>query len=290
MRKVYTILPRFRAFKFMTGLLSDDGFIYQRKVIIYHVLEELLNINLAECRIKLVLIENSESDETYNLDFFIKTNENKHKYYEVKNKGSLYLKSELTPIISSFYKLYKSTQSVDCQYILIHSSQIKGQYLENMHFTDITNKHEAINKLLSVNVEKDFADRVYCKQILDEIDVNLTSSFLELRCTGLIDKMLKRYNILRYGSAESIYHALRTCYENLVSEASVKIKKRIVSSNQAFPIKESVVISLYKLVDFNNSIIDEISKRNRFSDRDEAVNDFYSKFGVPGLNSSRISI
>jgi hypothetical protein len=87
----------------MTGLLSDDGFIYQRKVIIYHIIEELIKGNLAECRIELGLIANSESEEAYSLDFYIKTNENKHKFYEIKNQGSLYLKSELKPVIDNFY-------------------------------------------------------------------------------------------------------------------------------------------------------------------------------------------
>jgi|GEM_PF-5244488 len=272
----------------MTGLLSDDGFIYQRKVIIYHIIEELIKGNLAECRIELGLIANSELDEDYSLDFYIKTNENKHKFYEVKNRGSLYLKSEIKPVICNFYKLFVSIQSQDCEFILIHASQIKGKYLEKIHFTDNTKKYEAVKELLGNNNVQDFSDKVFVKQILDDIDVNLTVSGFELRCISMINKILKRYNIQRYGVAESIYHSIRTCYENLVSEASNKIKKRINSGNQPFPLKESVQISLESLLNFDNSIIDNISPK--FPNRDDALNDFYGKFSIPKVSISSISI
>jgi hypothetical protein len=171
---------------------------------------------------------------------------------------------------------------------LVHSSQIKGKYLEKIHFTDNTKKYAAIKELLGIDNIQDFSDKVFVKQIFDEVDANLVVSGFEFRCIGLIDKILKRYNIRRYGMAESIYQSIRTCYENLVSEASRRIKMKISSGNQPFPLKESVLISLEDVLNFDNSIIDKISPK--FHDRDGAINDFYGKFSIPNIKISSFPI
>lgn len=266
----------------MTGLLSDDGYIYQRKVVIYHIIEQLIKENLAECKIELCLIANSESNETYSLDFLIKTNDNKYKYFEVKKRKSLYLRKELKPIMLNFQNLYKSLD-YDCEFILVYSSQTK-YLLEKLGDKLLPTRKSAIEQIIGNTTEDDFIKKITIKQMIDDIDPNTKVSGLELQSIMMIDQILKRYNIQRYCFSNIIYNALRVCYEGLVAEASNKYKAKINSGNQKYPIKQAVNIKLEKLLNYPQSLVDKIS--TRFKDRDEALRDFCNKYSLPSLTNT----
>jgi hypothetical protein len=270
----------------MPGLLSDDGYIFQRKVIIYWLLELLLNKDLAECQIELKCTLQGEEDATYSLDFFIKTNGGKSKFYEVKKKNFLYQKNQLKPIINDFYQLYTDYQPNDTEFVLVHACQIHGKYLEKLHSVG-TGKNEAI-KEMNEDCPDDFCERVVVKQMLDEIHPNLLNSDIDLRSIAMIDRILKEYNVNEYGAAEAVYHSFRACFENIESREAAKIKERVANQlNVGFPIEESVTIPLNDLLDHNNSFFDKIS--SRFLDRVSAINDFYAKFSIPDVAVAEVT-
>lgn len=266
----------------MPGLLSDDGYIYQRKVIIHVILEHLLNSELAECHIELECVLVSDTDTTYSLDFHIKTNGNKQKYYEVKNKQKLYQKGLLRPVINNFNHTFQSLTGAETEFHLIHSSQLRGDYLPELHMP--TKKEEALIKI-DPSYSHDFCERFFARQITDDIDLNLDCSDLELRSISIINKILKQFNIHQYGAAEAVYNAIRTCFENIESQEAQRLKQRISSQlGLSFPVRNAVAIPLFDLLDFGGSLFDKISSKRTFQNRTEAINAFYAQFSVPAIS------
>lgn len=274
----------------MPGLLADAGFIYQRKVILYHLLEAILNCELAECKIEIVIRISSDLTESFSLDFFLKKNTSGLiRFYEVKDQKSFYLKSKLRPVIKNFYQVYSQRNPSDCEFVIVHSAQIKV-FLEKLYSTQEI-KIEAIKQIIgNVSALEDFAGKVIMKQMIDDIDVNVQKSNIDLRSTAIIDSILKECTVSEYGCADSTYQALRVCYENLVQEKANFLKSRIQGTRSIRPLEEGVEISVEKLLTFSNSFIDKICSKFPNRSRNEIIRDFYTRFNLPQIPIQLVEI
>lgn len=278
----------------MPGLLSDDGYIYQRKIVIYYLLDALISKKFADCKIELqynkVL---SESDNpSFSIDFEIKLNNGMSRFYEVKNSQLLHRKDKLKNILLNFYeKFSNSSDKNNIEFFILHSCQLKGSYLEKLHSEDISIREDTIKKITGIN-DTNFSSKVGIRQIIDVIDTNIESGVIDLMSISVIDKILKECGVMVYGAAESVYQAIRTCFENLQNEQSTLLKKKKYQSKLTYPLKEEgVLISFEKIIDHANSFIDKIQLVKINKKREDFINDFYTTFSVPiPINQLRVSI
>ncbi|GFP20784.1 hypothetical protein HKBW3S06_00011 [Candidatus Hakubella thermalkaliphila] len=268
----------------MNGLFSDAGFIYQRKVTLYHILEAILNRDLSDSKIEVTLAIRPDSDETYSLDFLIVSNKQTQRFFEVKDRTRFCRKSEIRPILANFYNTYRGQNFKNCEFTLVHSCQIKG-FLEKIY----TDKKKAVESILgNVSNLEIFCDVFTPKQILNAVDMNLKRGDLDLRSIAMCDEILKQLSLREYGIAEIVYQALLTCYENVVQEKSNELKaKAAYTANATFPLGDSVQVELYRLINFNNSFIDQVE--SKFPNRNEAITHFYTLFAIPNLPKLKVS-
>jgi hypothetical protein len=155
---------------------------------------------------------------------------------------------------------------------------------------DPIKKTTAINRMIGdIRDLEEFCDSITIKHMHNEVDSNLYKSEIDLRSIGLIDKILKEYDICRCDYAESIYESSILFFENSIMSKANGRKKFSQKRYQNYPTHDSIIVNLKDFLDTNNGFVDKIySEKKSKPSKNDKIQEFCTRFNIPIFPTTRI--